>query len=54
MKTQPQSVNVPNTSKIRDDSRNSNPGLRTIHDEWIYRALAVHSASTRQCHSQQE
>jgi hypothetical protein len=31
----------------RDDIRTNNPRLRTIHDPWIRRALAVHSASTR-------
>jgi len=48
MKTQPQSVNVPAaTSAVRDDFRKSIPRLRTIHDPWVRRALAVHSASTR-------
>jgi hypothetical protein len=46
--TQPESANVlPTTRTVRDDIRKSTPRLRTIHDPWIRRALAVHSASTR-------
>ena len=41
-------ANVPTAIRTdRDDIRKSNPRLRTIHDPWIRRALAVHSASTR-------
>jgi len=47
MKTQPESLNVPTTIRPGDDIRKSNPRLRTIRDQWIRRALAVHSASTR-------
>ena len=46
MKTQSKSVHVPKNN-VRDDFRKSNPRLRTIHDHWVYRALAVHSAGTR-------
>jgi hypothetical protein len=48
MRPQRESVNVPPATTIaRDDIRKSNPRLRTIDDPWIRRALAVHSASTR-------
>jgi hypothetical protein len=48
MPTQPESVNVSTAIRtVRDDARESNPRLRTIHDPWVRRALAVHSASTR-------
>jgi hypothetical protein len=48
METPTQSGNNPTTSRTgRDDIRKSTPRLRTIHDPWIRRALAVHSASTR-------
>jgi hypothetical protein len=48
MKTQSESPNVPTTIRpVRDDIRKSNPRLRTIRDQWIRRALAVHSAGTR-------
>jgi integrase len=45
MQTKPQSSNDPTTNRtVRDDIRKSTPRLRTIHDPWIRRALAVHSA----------
>ena len=48
MKTLPESGHVPKDNRTaRDDIRKNNPGLRTIHDPWISRALAVHAASTR-------
>jgi hypothetical protein len=48
MHTPSESINVPAAIRIfRDDVRKSNPRRRTIHDPWIRRALAVHSASTR-------
>jgi hypothetical protein len=48
MRPKPESANVPPATRtVRDDIRNNNPRLRTIHDPWIRRALAVHSASTR-------
>jgi hypothetical protein len=48
MKPKPESVNVPTTIRtVRDDIRKTQPRLRTIHDPWIRRALAVHSAGTR-------
>jgi hypothetical protein len=44
-----ESVNVSSASRIvRDDTRKSLPRLRSVNDEWVRRALLVHSASTRQ------
>jgi hypothetical protein len=47
MVPQHESPQLSTTRTGRDDIRKSNPRLRTIHDPWIRRALAVHSASTR-------
>ena len=48
MPTPPEPINVPTATRtVRDDIRKTNPRLRNIHDPWIRRALAVHSASTR-------
>ena len=46
MKTQSKSVYIPKNT-VRDDLRKNNHRLRTIHDPWVYRALAVYAASTR-------
>jgi hypothetical protein len=46
MKAQPESANVP-AATVRDDNCKNSPRLRTIHNPWIHRALAVHAAGTR-------
>jgi hypothetical protein len=48
MKRRPEFANVPTSLRTaRYDIRKGNPRLRTADDPLIWRALVVHSASTR-------